>query len=104
VGPRGPAGMVAIGSCYTRTLSSSGTGREQQIVYCNNPSTEYVHHVGFSLDGRSPSVLSETLEFSDASGASYTHPVGAAVLSFNTDELEEYTLSVTALCCPVSVP
>jgi hypothetical protein len=104
VGPRGPAGIVAIDSCYTRTLSSFGSGREAQSVYCNNPATEYVHHVGFSVDNYNARVVEETLEFSDAGSTLYTHPVGATVLSINPNELEDYTLSVTALCCPVSVP
>lgn len=98
-GPQGIPGIVAIDSCYVTTQSNTGSLAETLTAYCNNPATEYVQHVGFSLNRDDAAPVREILQFTDAASNTYTHPVGASVRAFR-DSLFQYTMSVSLLCCP----
>jgi hypothetical protein len=104
-GPQGPAGIVAIDQCYTESAERTGSGEETQKVYCRNPATEYVQHVGYSLSEDRAGPVRELLEFSDANQVGYSHPVGASVRAYiGTTGIGNYTLTVHLLCCPTGVP
>lgn len=100
-GAQGNPGIVNIDACYTKTELRTGVLDETETVYCNNPGSEYIQHIGHAISLNDVFTTHETLEFSEGENT-YTHPVGGTIRAFRHSGIIPYTLTVTVLCCPIS--
>lgn len=97
----GKDGIVAVDSCYSKTLSRTGNEEETQQVICNQPETEFLLNSWFSLSHEWAHVQWQQPIFTDGADT-YAYPIGAEVRAEENDFLTSpnYTLSVTIVCCP----
>lgn len=98
-GDVGPAGSINIGSCYSKTGTSTGSGDKVVNVYCNNPANEFVQGVSVISSNTKAAISQQQLLFTDLTNSSYFYPIGSSVGGMLTSGNSSWTLNVSIFCC-----